>query len=291
MFEYDIDEGVVLGALDSAGLKHINRGRYILSCCPMHEEKNPSAQIFKDSWWVQCYAGCGRFHITHAFPELKTGAAIVPRRTVEHVEEKRDVTPEILEEYNKLPTVPEDYELKKGLPASELNKLGWKWDSKNWRFLIPYYAMDKKTIKFAQWRNLKGNVRFNFWSGGTPTMYGLWNLVGAKEIMLVEGSSDGIVLGYCGQRWISAPSASSVALIKRFAKYCDTNGISIIYGGDNDTAGDSLMDALNGVADYIVVQPPKEYKDWGEFFEAEGREKVGEYIRGAKAKARKEERL
>ena len=30
--------------------------------CPKHEDRHNSAQCFPDGW-IQCYAGCGRFHI------------------------------------------------------------------------------------------------------------------------------------------------------------------------------------------------------------------------------------
>jgi hypothetical protein len=78
------------------------------------------------------------------------------------------------------------------------------------------------------------------------------------------------VLDYCAVPWIALPSAASGELMKSMATYCKENGIELVYAGDNDDAGNKLREALDSVMPYRVKQPPTKYKDWGEFFEAEG---------------------
>lgn len=274
-------ENDVLAALDRAGLKHKNGHRYILTQCPLHDDRNSSAQIYKDDWFVKCHAGCegGRFHITKAFPELRgngdhSNGSKLLRRTVRRKEPEvkyADKTAEITAMWESLPPIPDDHELKIGLPAHVLNSHGWRWDKKHDRYLIPYWSRSQKSIPFAQWRNLNGSVRFNFWKDAKPTMYGTWNLDPSNSpLFLVEGTSDAMVLDFCGIPWIAAPSAASGELIKLMGAWCAENDVAIIYAGDSDEAGNKLKDALGSVMSFRKRQPRHPYKDWGEMFEAEG---------------------
>jgi hypothetical protein len=61
------------------------------------------------------------------------------------------------------------------------------------------------------------------------------------------------------------------------ADYCRKNAIQLVYAGDNDAAGEKLRAALDEVTGYRVKQPPKEYKDWGDFLEATDVETVQNY--------------
>jgi hypothetical protein len=159
-----------------------------------------------------------------------------------------------------------------------LDDLGWRWDEANNRYFIPYFSRSQKTIPFAQWRNLKGEVRFNFWKDAKPTMYGTWNLTPNEPIFLVEGCSDAAVMEFCAVPWIAAPSAASKELVKALATWCADNDVTIIYAGDNDKAGDALKQALiDGNFAYRRRQPREPYKDWGDMFEAEGLESIHEY--------------
>ena len=284
-------ENDVLACLEAAGLKHgRGGGRYILTQCPLHEDKQPSAQIYTDDWFVKCHAGCegGRFHITKAFPELrrdnngfytKGNGQLLPRpiRKPKEVSETKYKTFDLTELWKSLPEIPAGHEFK-GLPIDELNSLGWRWDEKGNRYFIPYFSRSKSSIPFGQWRNLSGNVRFNFWKDAKPTMYGTWNLDPSNSpIFLVEGTSDAMVMDYCGIPWVAAPSAASGELVKAMAGWCSENGVKLVYGGDNDAAGDKLKDALDQVMSYRVKQPRAPYKDWGEMFEAEGIKSVVNY--------------
>lgn len=286
--EYEPDkftENDVLQALEGANLKYKNHGsRYILAQCPLHEDKHESAQIYKDDWFVKCHAGCegGRFHITKAFPALRdvgrSGASTVYQRPIKTKVDKavKYKKVDLMEYWKSLPEIPRDHYFK-NLPLDALDELGWKWDAVGSRYFIPYFSRSKTSIPFAQWRNLKGDVRFNFWKDTKPTMYGTWNLDPGSKIFLVEGSSDLAVLNYCNVPAIAAPSAASGELVKAMATWCRDNDILIVYAGDNDAAGQKLRDALDEVAPYRVRQPREPYKDWGDMFEAEGFESVTNY--------------
>ncbi len=180
--------------------------------------------------------------------------------------------------WENLPKIPSDH-IFKGIPISVLHDAGWRYDELNRRYFIPYWSASKTSIPFAQWRNLSGGTRFNFWKDAKPTCYGTWNLDNHK-IFIVEGTSDAMVLEYCSVPYVAMPSAASTSLIVSLATYCQENGIQVIYAGDNDLAGDKLREALDEVIPYRVKQPPKKYKDWGEFFEAEGLETVQDYCKG-----------
>jgi hypothetical protein len=183
---------------------------------------------------------------------------------------------DLMEYWKSLPLIPEDHYFK-SLPIDEINDMGWRYDAVHERYFIPYFSRSKKSIPFAQWRNLRGDVRFNFWKDAKPTMYGTWNLDPGSKIFLVEGTSDAMVLQHCSIPWIAAPSAASGELVKVMAAWCVENKVEMVYAGDNDAAGDKLKDALDQTMSYRVRQPRKPYKDWGEMYEAEGEKSVINY--------------
>lgn len=287
----------VLRELDMAGLKHKNSQRYILSQCPTHDDKNPSVQIYKDDWFVNCHAGCGRFHITKAFPDLLEVGKDPNRKHASGSQSfSRSVRPsqqarasnksaqnqmkyktfDQMEQWKNMPMIPRDHYFK-SIPLDVLDSLGWRWDAAKNSYYIPYFSRSKKTIPFSQYRHLAGERRFTFLKDAKPTMYGTWNLEPGDKIFLVEGASDAAVLDHCMIPWIAAPSAASAELVKAMAGWCAENNVKIVYAGDRDAAGDKLKDALDEVTTYRVRQPREPYKDWGEMFEAEGEKSVINY--------------
>lgn len=284
--EYEPDkftEADVLRELDNAGLRYKQGGhRYILSQCPTHEDKHPSVQIYKDDWFVNCHAGCGRYHITKAFPALaqigKEGRSYTPTYQ-RPARAKKDTNPVKYQTFNQmeywqsLPMIPRDHYFK-SIPLDELDSMGWRWVAEKNSYYIPYFSRSKKSIPFSQLRHLAGDRRFTFLKDAKPTMYGTWNLEPGEKIFLVEGASDAAVLEHCAVPWVAAPSAASGELVKAMAAWCSQNGVKIVYAGDRDAAGDKLKDALDEITTYRVRQPREPYKDWGEMFEAEGLKSV-----------------
>lgn len=275
----------ILNALDAAGLRYKNGSRYIISQCPNpeHDDKHPSVQIYKEDWWVNCHATCGRFHITKAFPELRSqdvqsgkGSYRNQQKVEKQVTEKKYEQFDLMDKWKELPLIPEDHQFK-NLPISHLNDAGWRWVESLNAYFIPYFNRPKTKIPFAQYRFLAGDVRFKFLKDAKPTMYGTWNLDENMPIFVTEGCSDALVLDFCMVPAIAMPSASSGALMQPFADWCVAHGVTIIYAGDNDAAGDKLREKLDELAPYRVKQPPKQYKDWADFFVAEGQAAVIKY--------------
>lgn len=275
-------ESDVMGELAKAGLRYKNGHRYILSQCPTHDDQNPSVQIYKDDWFVNCHAGCGRYHITKAFPELRQNIsgytarpAAVPRKKKEP--EVKYKTFDLMDYWQTLPLIPDSHYFK-SIPVDVLNDMGWRYVAGANQYFIPYFSASKGSIPFAQYRNLgeNPNPRFIFLKDAKPTMYGTWNLDNHK-LFLVEGASDAAVLEYAGVPWIAAPSASSGALVGLLAGYCKENDIELVFAGDNDSAGLKLRDAIDEVMPYRVKQARHPYKDWGEMLEAEGVESIQNY--------------
>lgn len=280
-------ENDVLLALERTGKKYRNGSRYILAQCPLHDDEHPSVQIYKDDWFTNCHAGCGRFHITKAYPELRNPEATRNSNTKKFRSPSRRVASEspmtehkykevdLMEFWESLPEIPQDHHFK-GIPIDTLHDLGWRYDPNGDRYFIPYFSASRQSIPFAQWRNLADGPRFNFWKDAKPTCYGTWNLDNPK-LFVVEGASDAAVLEYAAVPWIALPSAASKTLMQQMAQYCRENAIQLIYAGDNDAAGDKLREALDEIMPYRVKQVPPKYNDWGDFLEAEGVEKVQEY--------------
>lgn len=286
-FNDTFTENDVLRALENAGLEFKNGSRYILAQCPTHEDRHPSVQIFKSDWFANCLASCGRYHITKSFPELNGGSAQPhggsgnntiagnrERKVVEHEYRNYD----LFEQWSKLPLIPRDHVFK-NIPLDVLDALGWRYlqgeiDGMGTGYFIPYFDPYKQTVPFAQTRHLTSDRRFTFLADARPVAYGRWNVIGNQKLFVVEGASDCAVMEYCGVPWIGMPSASSGTIMKELALFAKEQGVAIVYAGDNDEAGDKLRAALDEVAPYRVCQPPKDYKDWGDFFVAHGKEKV-----------------
>jgi hypothetical protein len=275
----DFTENDVLRCLEGAGLKFKRGTRYILSQCPTHDDDNPSVQIYKDDWFVNCHAGCGRYHITKAFPELRPSRgrppiqSARPQRSRSATEAKK-VTEhqykayDLMEYWKALPPIPEDHVFK-NIPIDVLHEMGWRLDVAHNGYFIPYFSASRGSIPFGQWRHLSGERRFTMLKDARPTCYGTWNLDNDK-LFVVEGTSDCAVLQHCFVPWIGLPSAASGKLMRMLADYCTKNAIQLIYAGDNDAAGEKLREALDEVTAYRVCQPPKQYKDWGDFIVVEG---------------------
>lgn len=274
--------------LDRAGLRWTDKGRYLLSQCPTHDDVHPSVQIYKDDWFVNCHATCGRFHITKAFPTLRPTQEARHRNSGVHpskparfseakkVTEHKYKTFDLIETWQALPMIPRDHNFK-GIPLEVLDNLGWRFVPDYNQYFIPYFSASKQSIPFAQYRNLANDgPRFIMLKDAKPTCYGTWNLDN-KKLFVVEGTSDCAVLEYAGVPWIGLPSAASTALMASMADYCRKNAIELIYAGDNDAAGEKLREALDEVTSYRVKQPPKEYKDWGDFLVGAGIEVLGEF--------------
>ena len=183
-----------------------------------------------------------------------------------------------MEYWKSLPEIPRDHQFKT-IPLDTLDAMGWRWVAEKNSYYIPYFDMFKKNIPFSQLRHLSGERRFTFLKDARPIVYGLQNLDPSNSpIFVVEGSSDCAVLDYCAVPWLGMPSAASGELMRGLAHYCQKNGIQVVYAGDNDSAGDKLREALDDVMSYRVHQPPKKYKDWGDFLVAEGYDVVYKYL-------------
>lgn len=284
-FYNDFTDDDVIDALDRAGLRHDDHNaRYIVSQCPRHDERNPSCQIFRDDWFALCHSGCGRFPISDALPGLKRrresaregGSAVRRENTqVSRSEGTRATqtakykTFELYDEWASMPPIPRDHRFKT-IPLSVLDRLGWRYEASHNRYYIPYFTESRDSVPFMQWRNLEGNVRFNFLKDGKPTVYGKWNLTPGKTYFMVEGTSDCATLEHCGIPWVGIPSSSLGEMVKSLGAWCVANRVRLIYAGDNDEAGDKLKAALEEVMPFRTCQPPARYNDWSDFLVAEG---------------------
>lgn len=286
--------------LDERGLNHKSFSNKIYSQCPNpdHVDNEPSATIFLDNGFVSCYAGCGRFHICKYAEELRTKHP----SGVHQSRQNRDYKPrwenthnqgkdaaqspsvgnnnmnsgkiaieqqKMMNTWKSLPEIPADHTLHK-VKASTLNELGWRYDAVHQRYFIPYWNSNRSKILFAQWRNLTGKVRFNFWPGVPIRLYGQWNITpDTDKVLLCEGSSDFAVLTELGMPVVATPSASQDKLIQQFAEYCKESNITIFFAGDLDKAGEKVAESISKVYQYASLTPDDTVgvKDWGEWYE------------------------
>lgn len=286
-----MDEERVENTLYDMDLNPIDRGNYWLIKCPRHEDRQPSAQCFKNDGFIQCHAGCGRFHINEVCRERNMQLAMPTKSTHERSVEAQEGPPKPKKEetivrgdftsfWLDLEPLSNDIEVK-GVSGLELNKRGWrKFDGGNGLapgIFIPYFDATRQFVPFYQIRHLEGERRFTFAPGITPICYGLEQLQYCKEYLcFTEGSRDSVILGMAGVPAIALPSASSSKLLDGLCGYCTKHDLLLVCVGDRDEAGDKLLSNLKcGALDYRTPVG----KDVGEFLEQKGLESVKEYYR------------
>lgn len=283
----DVEERIE-NYLDRLDLNPHDRDNYWLIRCPRHEDRQPSAQCFKDGW-IQCHAGCGRFHINEVCRERGDELVMPSQYTSQNSPEAQEqpskskkaetiVRGDFTAMWLDLEPLSTDTDVK-GVPAIELNKRGWRrFDGSNGLapgIFIPYFDTTRQYVPFYQIRHLEGERRFTFAPGITPICYGLEQLPRCKKyVCFTEGSRDSVILGMAGVPAIALPSASSDKLLAGLCNYCVENGLMLVCIGDNDKAGDDLLNKLQcGALDYRTPVG----KDVGEFLEAKGLDAVRAY--------------
>lgn len=270
-----MEERRIEDELERLGLGPQDRGRYWLIHCPTHEDRNKSAVCFKDGW-VHCYAGCPRVHIN----KLCGNRHIVDYTTIEEHQSRavagkpNDFTDFWLQ-FN---PIPNDVSVK-GVPASELNKRGWRIFPGGWGMrpglFIPYFSTGRDKVVYFQIRHDEGERRFTFAKGASPLVYGLEQLSKMKDyLVFTEGSRDSVILGMAGVPAVALPSASSTAHLKKMEQYAEEHGLFLVCAGDKDEAGDKLISNLSGP--YIDARTPVG-KDIGDLFQEQGLEGVKKY--------------
>lgn len=284
-----MNEEKVENYLYDLDLNPSDRGRYWLIRCPRHEDRTPSAQCFKNDGFIECHAGCGRFHINEVAKErgdpLPMPSKYSHNSNVEasnsRPEPKHDDKP-VIGDFTSiwvdLAPLDNDFILK-GVAGLELNKRGWrKYNGETGLppgIFIPYFNTNRDRVVFYQVRHLEGERRFSFAPGITPVCYGQEMLPHCKQYLLItEGSRDSVILGMVGVPAIALPSASSDKLLEKICSYCTKMGIMLVWAGDRDEAGDALLKKLSYPAlDYRTPVG----KDVGEFFEQKGLQAVADY--------------
>lgn len=267
------DEERIEQELERLHLDPDDRGRYWLIRCPTHDDNTKSAQCFKDGW-IHCHAGCKRKHIN----------SLVGYTVVDYTKEQ-ETEASSPQEHSKDYT---DFWLElqplrapvKGVDFHHLNRLGWKEYEGCYGIdggiFIPYFNFDRTKIPFFQIRHPDGSERrFTFASGSTPIPYGLECIQQMDRWLVVtEGSRDAAILRLCDVPAVALPSASSQRLLERLYGLSRSRGLSLVYAGDRDSAGDKLLANFNHP--YIDARTPVG-KDVGDLFERYGEEGVKEY--------------
>jgi len=59
------------GLLISSGVRFIDKGEYLQICCPFHDDKNPSAALYKDRWLFKCFSCDATYSFPKLYEELK----------------------------------------------------------------------------------------------------------------------------------------------------------------------------------------------------------------------------
>lgn len=262
------DDGKLFSWLERMGLDPVDRGNYYLIHCPMHDDKNKSAQCFKDGW-VACHAGCPRTHIN------KLARQNLVRRdySTEEQKDSNHARCDFTDFWLQFEPVSIDV---KGVPASELNKRGWRTFPGGWGvrpgIFIPYFNTKRDKVIYYQIRHLEGDRRFTFAKGCSPEVYGLEQLrYMGRYLTFTEGSRDSVILGMAGVPAVALPSASSGSHLKKMEEYAKKQKMILVCAGDRDEAGDKLIANLTGP--YIDARTPIG-KDVGDLYEKKGLEGV-----------------
>ena len=236
--------------------------------CPRHEDRRNSAIVFKNDGWAACLASCGRWNFM--------GTNYKPSEDNYQVKAREEEDTVVVDYYDYWLSLDPLDEGIKGIPASTLNKLGWrKLPGGNQLHLpagifIPAFNASRTRIPFCQVRHLEGDRRFSFPSRVKPLAFGMESVQQfTKYVAFTEGNSDRAVLEAAGIPAIAIPSGSSGKLLRSIGEWAVRENLLMVAVSDNDAVGDKLLRSLDGVAPYIDARVNK-YKDIGEKFEAEG---------------------
>lgn len=262
--------------LDFLGCEPKWRSRYWLIKCPGHEDRTPSAQCYPDGW-VQCHAQCGRFHINKLLNDrgmkkiqgLDGNSAPQSYESIKKEEIKRG---DFTQLWTDLEPLTDDV---KGVPAKELNKLGWRWypggNGYKEGVFIPYFNTDRSKVPFFQIRHLSGDRRFTFAKDITPIAYGMECLPNMKKFLcFTEGSRDSVILRMAGVNAIALPSASSGNILKGMAEYAKEHGLDLVAITDNDEAGKGLLKPLENASVPFIEARTNIGKDVGDLYAEKG---------------------
>lgn len=266
----ETDDGLLLDWLDRMGLDPVDRGKYYLIHCPMHDDRNKSAQCFKDGW-IACHAGCPRTHVNQLAKQN------LVRRDYNNNETQSSAPVGCFTDFW-LQFEPLDYDVKH-VPANELNKRGWRKFPGGWGMrpgvFIPYFNTSRTEVIYFQIRHLEGDRRFTFAKGASPQVYGLEQLRHMERYLtFTEGSRDSVILGMAGVPAVALPSASSGAHLRKMESYAKDHGLILVCAGDKDEAGNKLISNLTGP--FIDARTPVG-KDVGDLYEEQGLEGVKKY--------------
>ena len=240
-----------------------------------HEDERNSAKIFDDLWWT-CFGTCGRHNVLtkQAFDAM--GTNYKPSEDNYQVKAREEEDTVVVDYYDYWLSLDPLDEGIKGIPASTLNKLGWrKLPGGNQLHLpagifIPAFNASRTRIPFCQVRHLEGDRRFSFPSRVKPLAFGMESVQQfTRYVAFTEGNSDRAVLEAAGIPAIAIPSGSSGKLLRSIGEWAVRENLLMVAVSDNDAVGDKLLRSLDGVAPYIDARVNK-YKDIGEKLEAEG---------------------
>lgn len=159
------------------------------------------------------------------------------------------------------------------------------------RIVIPYYDRSGKLIYFNS-RSLskKSKLRYlgpdkkEFGVGkGDVLWMSSWPLPGSK-IYLTEGEFDAMSLNQCG---LHSGACGGKTLTKKQLNLLKPYRIALAF--DSDKAGKEVFEisqsifsegkmTLNGIPRVTIIRPPKNYKDWNNFFIHHNKDVIRAYI-------------
>lgn len=282
--KFHFDEKDLINALNSRNLRWQDKGKYFFIQCPRHNDRHESAQLFKDTGFVHCHAGCGRFPIQQEFDELRTGK--LTQADVFNISaalDRNESTPKVADyksnykDYNlyqfweSLPLITPEYAIKK-FTADQMNDMGWRLHLEQSKYFagkgifIPYFSTSKKHVPYAQLRHFAGDSRrFTFLKNARMILY---NFPALKRgyILLVEGASDVVSLNTLGYEAVGLPSASQNKILEKLVDFSKKNDKPIIYLGDDDTAGEAVYKFLDTHIFFYPITHGK-YKDISDLLE------------------------
>lgn len=267
-----MNEDTLKTTLENMNLKPRWSGKGWSILCPKHEDRQPSAQCYPDGW-IQCFAGCGRFHINQV-----AGHKVIDGNTpVSYEKQKKEEIRrgDFTNLWADLEPLKPDLDVK-GIDGRTLNKLGWRWypggDGYRPGIFIPYFSMDRQKVPFFQIRHLEGDRRFTFAKGITPIMWGFDVLNKAKDyVCFTEGTRDAAILRSIGVPAVAMPSSSSTKILNGLANWCKDNKKLLVAVCDKDEAGEGLLKTLG--TPFLDLRSPVG-KDVGDFLKERGREAV-----------------
>ena len=261
--------------------------------CPLHPDKNPSMDWFKEGLMWRCHACEGKIdiydyltkHENMTFPEAKEKVAAMVGQTIEkpmRVAKQTYIKPNIETRPLTQPFI--DYMGKRKIRPETLE--AWRVVERTWNKQPVYgfqYFNEKGELEYISYRGLgKDGIKGGCEANTKPILWGMWHVDKDKPLVLTEGQPDAMAVWQAGYKnVVSVPNGANNL---KWIEHCWSwlQGVKeLIVFADNDAPGREMAENIKQRLHNVKVLLSGKCKDANEVLYYEGEEALLKLVNDA----------